>query len=220
MQRVDEMEALLGGKIHTLPAEASQGLTMPDRDHAEISARTSILYSNVNPLEEAFRIDIKLLCEGKRRLGFRDEVYGLDTSMNIALSNRVSTQQIKDWKEDMRLVLKSFEPFFCAGSFMFPAILRLRINGTSLQRLSASMTPSKLRGYHAFAVEDAAWPALSPCGFNADSTLRMLVFGLRDSQRKRLSDFNGGMFDIRFGMVDVEVADCSTPVRLRAAGFV
>lgn len=219
------MAALLGGQTLSQVEELNTRSLVENRNDKDSSTRSLVLGSNL-PFGETFKIDETLLREGGRKFCFPDHKYDdptkLPASMQIALSNKFSMQQIADWERDMKLAMNSVEPFFFAGSFIFPSILRLRTNGTSLQGLAASMTPARLRGYHAFVVKDAAWPALSPCGFDEDSTPGMLVFGLRDSQRQSLLDFQGGMFDIRFELVDVEVTegDAHVSIQLKAACFV
>jgi hypothetical protein len=219
------MTALLGGQTLSKAGDLNARSLIEHRNNIDSSMRSLVLGSNL-PFGKTFKIDETLLREGGRKFGFPDHKYDdptkLPASMQIALSSKFSKQQINDWERDMKLAMNSVEPFFFAGSFIFPSILRLRINGTSLQGLAASMTPARLRGYHAFVVKDAAWPALSPCGFDEDSTPGMLVFGLRDSQRQSLLDFQGGMFDLRFELVDVEVTegDALVSIQLKAACFV
>ena len=167
------------------------------------------------------KVDENLLQEGAAELGFEQrDTSNLPASLKVALSNRFSQKQINTWQQDLRLALNSVEPFFFAGSFVFPAVLRLRTNGTSLRGIATSMTPARLRGHYAFVVKDAVWPALALCECSEGSTPGMLVFGLRDSQRKSLLDFQSGMFDLRLEMVDVKLAGSGPPVSLKAWCFV
>lgn len=216
------MTALLEGETPSTPAaELTSTAGTAQKEVTNNSTRSFVLGSNILPFGTPFKIDETLLHEGCAQLGFNHgDLAGLPASLQVALSNRFSNQQIKGWQEDMKLALNSVEPFFFAGSFMFPSVLRLRTNGTSLQGIASSMTPARLRGYHTFVVKDAAWPALYPCGYSTDSTPGMLVFGLRDSQRRSLLDFQGGMFDLRFEVVQFQPADGGAPLRLKAACFI
>jgi hypothetical protein len=216
------MTALLEGETPSTPtAEFTSTAETVQKEITANSTRPFVLGSNILPFETPFQIDETLLHEGCAQVGFNlGDFAGLPASLRVALSNRFSQQQIKGWQQDMKLALNSIEPFFFAGSFMFPSVLRLRTNGTSLQGIASSMTPARLRGYHTFVAKDAVWPALYPCGYPTDSTPGMLVFGLRDSQRKSLLDFQGGMFDLRFEVVQVQPADGGAPLRLKAACFI
>lgn len=201
-------------------------LALTDQADTDDSVTVSVLGSNVLPSGNVFKIDRTLLREGGHKLGFESQLSNLPASLKIALSNRFSRQQISDWRQEMTLAMSSDVPFFFAGSFIFPSTIRLRTNGTSLHALAALMTPAKLFGYHTFTVEDAVWPALYPCRASQGSTSKqesasgMLCFGLRDSQRKSIFDFQNGMFDLKSEMVEAELADGAGSVELRAACFV
>ena len=201
-------------------------LALRDQADANNSVTGSVLGSNVLPSGTVFKIDGTLLREGRHKLGFESQLSSLPESLKIALSNRFSRQQISDWRQEMTLAMSSVVPFFFAGSFIFPSTIRLRTNGTSLHALAAVMTPARVFGYHTFAVEDAVWPALYPCrasqgsASRQDSASGMLCFGLRDSQRKSIFDFQNGMFDLKFEMAEVELADGAGTVELKAGCFV
>jgi hypothetical protein len=133
--QVDEMTALLEGQTLFKAEESNARSLIEDRNGTNTSTRSLVLGSNL-PFGKTFKIDETLLREGGRKFCFPDHKYddptNLPASMQIALSNKFSRQQINDWERDMKLAMNSVEPFFFAESFIFPSILRLRTNGTSL----------------------------------------------------------------------------------------
>ena len=154
-----------------------------------------------------------------RGMGFFRDPDDLPKSLRIAVTNRFTHQQVEDIYADLRLAFSSTRPFFFIGSYMFPATIRLKTSGTRLRSIAQNMTPAILRGYNRHAVFGVDWPALAPSLRETDSVRGMAVFGLHDSQRKGIHSFQGGMFDLKKDIVEIELSDGSS-MKLEASMYV
>ncbi|OCL01896.1 hypothetical protein AOQ84DRAFT_275629, partial [Glonium stellatum] len=71
------------------------------------------------------------------------------------------------------------------------------------------MTVATIRGYRRHAVRRASWPAMVPTNDPRDKICGMVVFGLQDSQRRSIHEFQSGMFDFKRDNVEIELRDGS-----------
>jgi len=134
----------------------------------------------------------------------------LPKSIQIALNNRFTLEQIVQFREDAQLAFSHPLPYFFSGSFVFPAALRSVTHGRTLSQVAESMTPAVLRGFKRHAVRGMSWPAMLPSTDPEDEVHGMMVFGMLDSQRKAIHTFEGGMFDLRRVKVEVELVGGET----------
>lgn len=139
-----------------------------------------------------------------QKIGF-DETADVPKSFVMAIENFLRKDDIENFRLEMKLGFSQDLPYFFAGAFMFPSTIRAVTNGTTLQGIISSMTAATLRGYKRHAVKGGPWPALSPSNDPRDEVTGMAVFGLHDSQRQSIHRFQGGMFDFKRAIIEVEM---------------
>ena len=152
-------------------------------------------------------------------MGFFGDPDKLPKSFRVAVKNRFTRQQVEDIYADLRLAFSHTRPFFFVGAYMFPSTVRLKTRGTSLRSIAKNMTPAIIRDYNRHAVYGADWPALAPSIHETDFVKGMAVFGLQDSQRMRIHEFQGNMFDLKRETVEIELNDGSS-MELEACVYV
>ncbi|KAF2105922.1 hypothetical protein BDV96DRAFT_591789 [Lophiotrema nucula] len=142
-----------------------------------------------------------------RGLGYSGDVSSLPRSLQIAINNRFTRQDLTTFKEDAELNFTHALPYFFSGSFIFPSCLRAVTDGTTLLSVANSMTPATLYGFNRFAVKGQPWPAMLPSTNSNDLVKGMLVFGMLDSQRRAIHRFENSMFDLRRTNAEIELMD-------------
>ncbi|KAF2198044.1 hypothetical protein GQ43DRAFT_443692 [Delitschia confertaspora ATCC 74209] len=155
----------------------------------------------------------------------------LPRSLHLAISNRLTREDLNRFHQDAELNFTSSLPYFFSGSFIFPSAVRAVTNATTLMGVARSMTPAVLKGYRRFKVRGAPWPAMAEElvpqpeeegeidsatlveGSTASGNITppqvcgMLLFGMLDSQRRALHRFENGMFDLRRAKVSFFLQD-------------
>ena len=182
-------------------------ISRPDFTHYFQNSRTKERYERLTYINKF------------RSMGFFGDPDKLPKSFRIAVNNRFTRRQIEDIYADLRLAFSHTRPFFFVGAYIFPSTVRLKTRGTSLRSIAKNMTPAIIRGYNRHAVYGADWPALAPSIHETDFVKGMAVFGLHDSQRMRIHEFQGDMFDLKKETVEIELDDGSS-MELEACVYV
>ena len=128
-------------------------------------------------------------------------------SFQMAISNRFTPRQVHEFSTDLELAFSHPRPVFCFGSTMWPAIIRCLTTGTTLRGIAKCMTPATIHGYNRHEVRSAGFPGLVPSMSAKDEVKGMVLFGLHDSQRRRLHKFQNGMYDLKKDVVEIELCD-------------
>ncbi|KAK5044933.1 hypothetical protein LTR84_010305 [Exophiala bonariae] len=144
-----------------------------------------------------------------RRIGF-DRMDGLPLSFIMAVENRLDKVKIQTSYLGVRRDFYYHPPYFFAGSLMFPSTIRAISSGISLGYIVSTMAVATLRGYKRHAVTGSPWPAFSPSDDPRDEITGLVCFGINSSQRQRIHDFQGGMFDLRKAIIDIDSGNGDT----------
>lgn len=139
-----------------------------------------------------------------RRIGFECTAE-LPTSLIMAVENKLSQVKLRGMYLGSRLKSGYHSPYFFAGALMFPSTIRATTHGISLQYIISTMAVATLRGYKRHAVKGSPWPAFSPSNDPEDQVTGLVCFGINSSQRQRIHDFQGGMFDLRSAAIEIDL---------------
>lgn len=197
------VSAGLGKDALTGPTYAGEESVLPN------SGRTWISDSSNDSFQFQSEAQKERLAVMLRRMSLRHSLSDIPCSFLIALANRFTLRQIQQFRVDMNLAFSQFLPFFFCGAFIFPSTVRMKTYGTTLRGIAEAMTVATIRGYRRHAVRRASWPAMVPTNDPRDKICGMVVFGLQDSQRRSIHEFQSGMFDFKRDNVEIELRDGS-----------